>query len=132
MERGPEALEGRRIEPGVVQGEAGGGGRQLRSRRGVGMLGRGGQVHGEVHLQVPEVTQVAEVLVAEHVRTGIQGPSGVVLEWEISAGGGITRAQLVRTAGSISAGYGIDDLVLVTMPVAVDHASFSGVKALFR
>ncbi len=50
-----------------------------------------------------------ETLVAEHVITGIQGSSGLDLDWEISSQIGFTRAVLVRTAGFISAGYGFDD-----------------------
>ncbi len=57
-------------------------------------------------------------LVVEHVMTGIQGGSGVVLDWEITSDTGFTRAVLVRSAGTISAGYGIDDLMLVSLAVA--------------
>ena len=39
---------------------------------------------------------------------------------------------LIRTAGTISAGYGIDDLVVVTMPVATERSTFGAVKALYR
>jgi hypothetical protein len=73
-----------------------------------------------------------ETLVAEHVITGIQGGSGVVLDWEITSYSGITRAVLVRTAGTISAGYGIDDLMLVSLAVPTEDTSFGRVKALFR
>lgn len=71
-------------------------------------------------------------LVAEHVITGIQGGSGVVLDWEITSDTGITRAVLIRTAGTISAGYGIDDLMLVSQTVATEITSFGQVKALYR
>jgi hypothetical protein len=72
-------------------------------------------------------------LVAEHVMTGIQGGSGVVLNWEISNSDlGFTRAVLVRTAGSISAGYGIDDMVAISLAVPNENTTFGGVKALFR
>jgi hypothetical protein len=71
-------------------------------------------------------------LVAEHVMTGIQGGSGVVLNWEITSEQGFTRAVLVRTAGTISAGYGIDDLEVVSLAVPTENTTFGGVKALFR
>ena len=71
-------------------------------------------------------------LVVEHIITGIQGGSGVVLNWEITSNDGFTRAVLVRTAGSVSAGYGIDDMVAVSLAVPTETASFGQVKALFR
>jgi hypothetical protein len=71
-------------------------------------------------------------LVDEHVRTGIQGSSGLDLDWEVSHMGGITRAVLIRTAGTISAGYGLDDLVVFSLSVPVEHSSWSRVKALYR
>ena len=71
-------------------------------------------------------------LVAEHVMTGIQGPSGVTLQWQITSAEGITRAELVRTAGTISAGYGFDDMVVVPLPVASEAATFGRLKALYR
>jgi hypothetical protein len=73
-----------------------------------------------------------DTLVAEHVYTGIQGGSGVVLDWEITSSQGITRAVLVKTAGTLSAGYGLDDIVLVTLPVATEGSTFGRVKALYR
>lgn len=71
-------------------------------------------------------------LVTEHVITGIQGGSGVVLDWQISSPEGFTKAILVRTAGTISAGYGIDDLVAASLAVPTETTSFGQVKALFR
>ena len=71
-------------------------------------------------------------LVAEHVITGIQGGSGVVLEWQISSNQGFTKAILIRTAGTISAGYGIDDMEAVSLAVPTENTSFGQVKALFR
>ncbi|MBU8870622.1 MAG: hypothetical protein KOO60_07150 [Gemmatimonadales bacterium] len=73
-----------------------------------------------------------DTLVAEHVISGVQGGSGIDLDWEITSQAGITRAVLLRTAGTISAGYGIDDLVLVTMPVSDENSTLSGIKALYR
>ena len=73
-----------------------------------------------------------DTLVAEQVRIGAQGPSGIDLAWEITSEAGITRAVLVLSAGSISAGYGIDDLVLVTLAVPVETTTLDRVKALFR
>jgi len=73
-----------------------------------------------------------ETLVAEHVITGVQGGSGLDLDWEIASQLGFTRAVLVRTAGSISAGYGIDDMVAVSLAVPTESTSFSRVKALYR
>jgi hypothetical protein len=71
-------------------------------------------------------------LVAEHVITGIQGGSGVVLDWQISSQQGFTKAVLIRTAGTISAGYGIDDMEAVSLAVPTESTSFGQVKALFR
>lgn len=71
-------------------------------------------------------------VVAEHVVTGIQDLSGAVVHWEVNSSEGITSAEFVRTGGTISAGYGIDDLVIVNMPVATDRTSFDAVKALYR
>lgn len=71
-------------------------------------------------------------LVAEHVITGIQGGSGVVLDWQISSQQGFTKAVLIRTAGTISAGYGIDDMEAVSLVVPTESTSFGQVKALFR
>ena len=62
-------------------------------------------------------------LVVEHVVSGIQGGSGVDVDWEINSVTGFTQAVLVRTAGTISAGYGIDDLKLLTLPVATEKTS---------
>ncbi len=73
-----------------------------------------------------------DTLVAEHVITGIQGGSGLDLDWEIISTAGITRAVLVRTAGTISAGYGIDDMMLVSLAVPAESSSFGQVKALYR
>ena len=73
-----------------------------------------------------------ETLVAEHVITGIQGGSGLDLDWEITSQHGITRAVLVRTAGTISAGYGIDDMLLVTLAVPTESSTFDQVKAFYR
>jgi len=73
-----------------------------------------------------------ETLVAEHVITGVQGGSGLDLNWEIANQIGFTRAVLVRTAGFISAGYGIDDMVAVSLAVPTESTSFSRVKALYR
>ena len=71
-------------------------------------------------------------LVAEHVITGVQGGSGLDLDWMITSHAGITRAVLLRTAGTISAGYGIDDLVMVSLAVPTESSTFSRVKALYR
>ena len=71
-------------------------------------------------------------LVAEHVIIGIQGGSGLDLDWEITSQDGITRAVLIRTAGTISAGYGIDDLKLVSLAVPTESSTFGQVKALYR
>ncbi len=71
-------------------------------------------------------------LVTEQVVSGIQGGSGLDLDWEITSLTGITQAVLVRTAGTVSAGYGIDDMVLVSLAVATESSSFSQVKALYR
>ena len=73
-----------------------------------------------------------DTLVAEHVMTGIQGNSGLDLDWEITSQEGITRAVLVCTAGTISPGYGIDDLVLVTLVVPAESTTLDQVKALYR
>lgn len=73
-----------------------------------------------------------ETLVAEHIITGIQGGSGLDLDWEIYSESGITRAVLVRTAGTISAGYGFDDMLLVSLAVPTEGTSFSRLKALYR
>lgn len=71
-------------------------------------------------------------LVAEHVITGVQGGSGLDLDWMVTSHAGITRAVLLRTAGTISAGYGIDDLVMVSLAVPTESSTFSRVKALYR
>ncbi len=73
-----------------------------------------------------------DTLVAEHVRAGIQGASGIDLDWEVSYPGGITRAVLIKTAGIISPGYGIDDLALVALSVPVESSTLGRVKALYR
>lgn len=71
-------------------------------------------------------------LVDEHVRSGVQGGSGIDLDWQVSSDEGMTSAVLVRTGGSISPGYGIDDMVAVTLPVPTVTTSFGQIKALFR
>ena len=73
-----------------------------------------------------------ETLVAEHVITGVQGGSGLDLDWQITSQLGFTRAVLVRTAGTISAGYGIDDMEAVSLTVPTESTSFSRLKALYR
>jgi hypothetical protein len=82
----------------------------------------------EVRLQAFNGTS----LVDQHVQTGIQGGSGLDLDWQVYHLGGITRAVLVRTAGIISPGYGIDDLVLVNLTVPVDPCSWGQIKMLYR
>ncbi len=73
-----------------------------------------------------------DTLVDEHVITGIQGGSGLDLDWQIASDTGFTKAILVRTAGTISAGYGIDDLEAVSLAVPTQISTFGGVKALYR
>lgn len=73
-----------------------------------------------------------DLLVDEHVRVGIQGPSGLDLDWQVSHVGGITRAVLMRTAGVISPGYGFDDLTVHSLSVPNERSSWSRVKALYR
>jgi hypothetical protein len=73
-----------------------------------------------------------DTLVTEHVISGIQGGSGVVVDWEIYSQEGFTRAVLVRTGGYISAGYGIDDMELVSLAVPTESTTFGQVKALYR
>lgn len=73
-----------------------------------------------------------DTLVTEHVISGIQGGSGVVVDWEIYSQQGFTRAVLIRTAGYISAGYGIDDMELVSLAVPTENTTFGQVKVLFR
>jgi hypothetical protein len=71
-------------------------------------------------------------LVAEHVITGVQGGSGLDVDWMITSHAGFTRAVLVRTAGTISAGYGIDDMLAVSLAVPTESSTFGRVKALYR
>ena len=71
-------------------------------------------------------------MVAEHVITGIQGGSGVVVDWQIASNQGFTKSILIRTAGTISAGYGIDDMEAICLAVPTESTSFGKVKALFR
>ena len=73
-----------------------------------------------------------DTLVDEHVISGIQGGSGLDLDWQIVSPTGFTRAILVRTAGTISAGYGIDDMEAVSLAVPTENTTFGGVKALYR
>jgi len=71
-------------------------------------------------------------LVAEHVISGVQGGSGLDLDWEITSHTGFTRAVLSITSGTISAGYGIDDMMLVSLAVPTESSTFGRVKALYR
>ena len=71
-------------------------------------------------------------IVDQHVHTGIQGESGLDLDWEVYHPGGITKAILIKTAGFISPGYGIDDLSLVELSVPVEPNTWSHVKTLYR
>jgi len=71
-------------------------------------------------------------LLDEHVRTGIQAGSGLDLDWRVWHAAGLTHAVLLRTGGTISAGYGIDDLEVLLLSVPNESATWSRVKGLYR
>ena len=60
-------------------------------------------------------------LVAEHTRTGVKGPSGVVLHWLVESNlTSISRVEFGATSISCCSGFGIDDLAICFGPCLTD------------